>query len=151
MWFINSNWWHNQKKICIVFGCYWKHVWSVPTVTTNGVSKPKDWKDWSVGEYEEATWNSKGLNAIFNVVDVNQFKLINFNLHRSQNCMEEAGSGPRRIFWGEKIQARITCYQIWQSWDARIRNFCWLDMVNSSFALSEVYTDAKSVKKNLDP
>lgn len=83
--------------------CIWvlkKTCWSLPTVTTNGVTKPKDW---SVGEYEEATWNSKGLNAIFNVVHVNQFKLINFNLHRSQNCMEEAGSGTRRIFWGEKF------------------------------------------------
>lgn len=37
------------------------------------VTLPKPLFEWSSSEIELVTWNTKGLNAIFNVVDANQF------------------------------------------------------------------------------
>ena len=50
--------------------------WKPPTIEIEGETKPKPQSKWSTTDYDDATWHSKGLNAIFNVVDVNQFKLI---------------------------------------------------------------------------
>ncbi|KAK2409421.1 gag-protease polyprotein [Trifolium repens] len=52
--------------------------WNHPIVTAAyGSTSPKRVADWSPEEETEASGNSKALNAIFNGVDKNMFKLIN--------------------------------------------------------------------------
>ena len=51
--------------------------WSPPTKTDDeGDIIPKPKLEWSAREDKLAMSNSKALNAIFNAVDSNQFKLI---------------------------------------------------------------------------
>ena len=51
--------------------------WTHPTKTDDdGSTIPKPEESWSTDEDRLANYNSKALNAIFNAVDANQFKLI---------------------------------------------------------------------------
>ena len=58
----------------------WRAVlsgWYHPTVTdTEGNTTPKPELKWTIGEDKLANYNFEGLNAIFNAVYPNQFKLI---------------------------------------------------------------------------
>ncbi|GAA0182708.1 hypothetical protein LIER_30412 [Lithospermum erythrorhizon] len=57
----------------------WRAVlagWTTPTVTDNNVVTMKAEDDWTAKEQELALANDKAMNAIFNVVDLNVFKLI---------------------------------------------------------------------------
>ncbi|GAA0159951.1 hypothetical protein LIER_16616 [Lithospermum erythrorhizon] len=51
--------------------------WTTPTVTNNNVATVKPAADYTREEDEVALANNKALNVIFNVVDVNVFKMIN--------------------------------------------------------------------------
>ncbi|MCI58930.1 gag-pol polyprotein, partial [Trifolium medium] len=59
----------------------WKAIikgWTHPVVTVeDGTTSLKPEAEWSEAEVNEALRNSKALNAIFNGVDKNMFKLIN--------------------------------------------------------------------------
>ncbi|GAA0154002.1 hypothetical protein LIER_12106 [Lithospermum erythrorhizon] len=58
----------------------WKAVsigWTAPTVTNNNVVIVKPKANWTGEEDGAALANHKALDAIFNVVDINVFKLIN--------------------------------------------------------------------------
>ena len=46
-------------------------------ITVDGVSAPKPEVDWIDAEEQTSVGNSRALNAIFNGVDLNMFKLIN--------------------------------------------------------------------------
>ena len=58
----------------------WRSIligWTHPTTTDNsGNVTLKLEEKWSTDEDRLANYNSKALNAVFNAVDVNQFKLI---------------------------------------------------------------------------
>src|ERR1044072_7880226 len=69
---------HNKTWKAIVKG------WKAPVTTTveeteapSATTSMKKEEDWSKEEDEEALENSKALNAIFNGVDKNMFRLIN--------------------------------------------------------------------------
>ncbi|GAA0169523.1 hypothetical protein LIER_23988 [Lithospermum erythrorhizon] len=58
----------------------WKAIpigWTTPTVTNDNLTTVKPEDDWTGEQQELALRNDKALNAIFNVVDLNLFKLIN--------------------------------------------------------------------------
>ncbi|GAA0159519.1 hypothetical protein LIER_16273 [Lithospermum erythrorhizon] len=58
----------------------WKSViakWMAPTVTNKNVVTVKPEAEWTGEEDEAVLTNDKALNPIFNVVDINVFKLIN--------------------------------------------------------------------------
>ncbi|GAA0168867.1 hypothetical protein LIER_23481 [Lithospermum erythrorhizon] len=58
----------------------WRAVrigWTAPTINNGGVITIKSEDDWTIEEQELALANDKAMNAIFNVVDLNVFKLIN--------------------------------------------------------------------------
>ncbi|GAA0166051.1 hypothetical protein LIER_21299 [Lithospermum erythrorhizon] len=58
----------------------WKVVrigWTTPTVTNDNITMLKPEANWTGEDEELAFGNNKALNTIFNVVDVNIFKLIN--------------------------------------------------------------------------
>ncbi|KAA0050330.1 gag-pol polyprotein [Cucumis melo var. makuwa] len=48
-----------------------------PMITVDGVSIPKPEVDWTDAEEQASVRNARALNAIFNGVDLNVFKLIN--------------------------------------------------------------------------
>ncbi|KAA0038371.1 gag-pol polyprotein [Cucumis melo var. makuwa] len=48
-----------------------------PMITGDGVSVPKSKVDWTDAEEQASVGNARVLNAIFNRVDLNVFKLIN--------------------------------------------------------------------------
>ncbi|TYK26042.1 gag-pol polyprotein [Cucumis melo var. makuwa] len=48
-----------------------------PMITVNGVSVPKPEIDWTDAEEQASVGNARAINAIFNGVDLNVFKLIN--------------------------------------------------------------------------
>ncbi|OVA09146.1 hypothetical protein BVC80_831g2 [Macleaya cordata] len=54
--------------------------WSPPTRTTTidgvAVTKPKARSIWTEDEIDKATYNNKGLNAIFNAITVHEFRSI---------------------------------------------------------------------------
>ncbi|PON83938.1 hypothetical protein TorRG33x02_202320, partial [Trema orientale] len=50
--------------------------WEPPTVIRNGVIVPKPHKDWIEDEFTATKMNSKGLNAIFSIVDTHHFEYI---------------------------------------------------------------------------
>ena len=47
-------------------------------ITVDGLSIPKLEVDWTNAEEQASVGNARALNAIFNGVDLNVFKLINF-------------------------------------------------------------------------
>ncbi|KAA0063440.1 gag-pol polyprotein [Cucumis melo var. makuwa] len=47
-----------------------------PMITVNGVSVPKPEIDWTDAEEQASVGNARAINAIFNGVDLNVFKLI---------------------------------------------------------------------------
>ena len=47
-------------------------------IIVDGKSVPKQEKDWTDAEEQESMGNSRALNFIYNGVDLNMFKLINF-------------------------------------------------------------------------
>ncbi|GAA0163620.1 hypothetical protein LIER_19440 [Lithospermum erythrorhizon] len=51
--------------------------WTTPIVTNNNVTTVKPNVEWTGEEKELTLGNDKALNAIFNAVDINIFKLIN--------------------------------------------------------------------------
>src|ERR1044072_3222349 len=65
----------NKTRKEIVKG--WKQPMNVPEEGTSTEPSAKNEEDWTKEEDEEALANSKSLNAIFNGVDKNMFKLIN--------------------------------------------------------------------------
>ncbi|GAA0168018.1 hypothetical protein LIER_22835 [Lithospermum erythrorhizon] len=51
--------------------------WTAPTVTNNNVGTVKPEAEYTREEHEAPLANDKALNAIFSVVDISAFKLIN--------------------------------------------------------------------------
>ncbi|KAA0047417.1 gag-pol polyprotein [Cucumis melo var. makuwa] len=102
---------------------YWKSVptgWEPPSVKDEaGKTTLKPEITWTKKEDEESFGNSKALNALFNGVDQNVFKLINTSLKMNDDETKE------------KFNVRV------------------LDLANESFTLSEKITESKMVQKVL--
>ncbi|GAA0167123.1 hypothetical protein LIER_40316 [Lithospermum erythrorhizon] len=86
----------------------WKTMmigWTAPTVTNDNLETVKPEADWT-GEEDEATLtNDKTLNVIFNVVDINVFKLINTCTVAkvAWETLETAYEGTQKV-WISRIQ-----------------------------------------------
>ena len=135
----------------------WRSIltgWEHPTTTdtSNKVTlKPEE--KWSTDEDRLANYNSKALNAIFNAVDMNQFKLISTceSAKEAWEILQVAHEGTAAVKIS-KLQILTTRFeQLKMHEDECIANFnsklC--DIANESFALREKYLDAKLVRKTL--
>ncbi|TYK01370.1 gag-pol polyprotein [Cucumis melo var. makuwa] len=96
-----------------------------PMITVNGVSVPKPEVDWTDAEEQASIGNSRALNAIFNGVDLNVFKLIN-----SCSTTKEA--------WKTLEDESVSNY------NKRV-----LEIANESLLLGEKIPDSKIVRKVL--
>ena len=130
--------------------------WTPPVVKTTGESSTttieyKKEEDWTKEEEEEAWANSKALNAIFNGVDKNMFRLINTCVVAKEawETLKTAHEGTSRVRMS-RLQMlttqfetlRMGEYQTIAEFHMQIR-----DIANSSFALGEKMSDEKLVRK----
>ncbi|XP_024026995.1 uncharacterized protein LOC112093201 [Morus notabilis] len=128
--------------------------WTHPTTTDNsGNVTLKLEETWLTDEDRLANYNSKALNVVFNVVDVNQFKLISTceSTKEAWEILQIAHEGTTAVKVS-KLQILTTRFkELKMHEDDCIANFnsklC--DIANESFALGEKYSDTKLVRKTL--
>src|SRR5580765_8609124 len=140
----------------------WKAIvkgWTPPVKTTTEESTStttityKKEEDWSKEEDEEALANSKALNAIFNGVDKNMFRLINTCTVAKEawEILRTAHEGTLRVRMS-RLQMLATQFEtLRMTEDQTIAEFHMQirDIANTSFALGEKMTDEKLVRKIL--
>ncbi|XP_057439907.1 uncharacterized protein LOC130731662 [Lotus japonicus] len=133
----------------------WKHPVITPkegeTSTEGGKLKPEE--DWNKDEDEEALGNHKALNAIFNGVDKNMFRLINTCTVAKEawDILKTAHEGTYRVRM-PRLQILTTQFEnLKMKEDETITDFHMTlrDMENSSFALGERMSEEKLLRKIL--
>ncbi|XP_057444286.1 uncharacterized protein LOC130736472 [Lotus japonicus] len=118
----------------------WKHPVNIPKEGSSvGELKPED--EWNKEEDEEALGNSKALNAIFNGVDKNMFRLINTCTVAKDawEILKTAHEGTSRVRMS-RLQILTTQFEnLKMKEDETISDFHMRlrDMANSFFALGE--------------
>ncbi|WJX72422.1 hypothetical protein P8452_56307 [Trifolium repens] len=128
--------------------------WNHPIITAaDGSTSLKGVAYWSPEEETEASGNSKALNAIFNGVDENMFKLINTCTEAKQawEILQTAHEGTFKVRMS-KLQLLATKFENLRMEDeetisefnTRIR-----DIANSTFALGEKIPEDKLARKIL--
>src|ERR1044072_47040 len=132
--------------------------WTPPVnKTTKGSSTTthdyKKVEDWTKEEEEEAWANSKALNAIFNGVDKNMFRLIDTCIVAKDawDILKRAHEGTSTVRMS-RLQMLTTQFEtLRMGEDQTIAEFHMQirDIANSSFALSEKMSDEKLVRKIL--
>ncbi|KAA0033527.1 gag-proteinase polyprotein [Cucumis melo var. makuwa] len=136
-----------------------------PMIIVNGVSIPKSEVDWTDAEEQASVGNARALNAIFNSVDLNVFKLIN-----SCNAAKEAWKtlevsfmiGLARDFQKEKklwikeefenykaITSKFEALKMTEDESVSDYNKRVLEIANESLLLGEKIPDSKIVQKVL--
>ena len=130
----------------------WTHL--TTTDSSNNVTlKPEE--TWSTDEDRIVNYNSKALNAIFNAVHLNQFKLISTceSAKEAWNVLQIAHEGTTAVKVSKPQILTTRFEQLKMREDECIANFnsklC--DIANESFALGKKYSDAKLVRKTLRP
>src|ERR1044072_4958825 len=140
----------------------WKAIvkgWSPPVKTTteesSSTAKPtfKEEADWTKEEDEEALANSKALNAIFNGVDKNMFRMINTCTVAKEawEILKTAHEGTLRVRVS-RLQMLTTKFEsLKMSEEQTIADFNMQirDIANASFALGEQISEEKLVRKIL--
>ncbi|KAA0053604.1 gag-pol polyprotein [Cucumis melo var. makuwa] len=124
-----------------------------PMITVNGVSVPKPEVDWTNAEEQASVGNARALNAIFNGVDLNVFKLINFCITAKEawKTLEVAYEGTSKVKISRlqlitfKFEAmRMTEDELVSDYNKRV-----LENANESLLLGEKIPDFKIVRKVL--
>ncbi|GAA0169309.1 hypothetical protein LIER_23827 [Lithospermum erythrorhizon] len=130
-----------------------KAGWTAPTVTNNNVVTVKPVEEWTREEDEVVLANDKALNAIFNVVDINVFKLINTCTvaKTAWETLETAYEGTQKVRMS-RLQQLTTRFETLRMEDDETivsYNNNIKDITNESFSLGEVMSNEKLVRKVL--
>ena len=109
--------------------------------------------EWQTSQKEVAAFNSKAMNAIFNVVSMEEFKRI-FNVevaHTAWNTFLTMHEGTKTIKINKLQQLTIRFESIRMSDDESFDDFYAKlnNIVNSAYNLGEIYDQPKIVKKIL--
>src|ERR1044072_236527 len=140
----------------------WKSIvkgWTPPVNKTTSENSSattielKNEEDWTTEEDEAALANSKAINAIFNGVDKNMFRLINTCTVAKEawDILKTAHEGTSRVRMS-RLQMLTTQFEtLRMSEEQTIAEFHMQirDIANTSFALGEKMTNEKLVKKIL--
>jgi hypothetical protein len=136
----------------------WKAVltgWVHPVITKEGVAttEKKPEEQWSKEEDDLALGNSKALNAIFNGVDKNIFRLVNnFEVAKDAwDILKTTHEGTSRVKMS-RLQLLTTKFEnLRMKEDENIHEFHMsiLEIANASGALGEKMSDEKLVRKIL--
>ncbi|XP_012832499.1 PREDICTED: uncharacterized protein LOC105953386 [Erythranthe guttata] len=155
----NYSYWKTKMKMFIksMDEDAWRTVltgWKRPVaIDEKGIETEKHEKDWSKAEQIAANMNSKALNAIFNGIDINQFKIIS-----ACECAKEAWEKLQTAYEGtasvrlSKLQMLATRFE-----DLRMEenetvsefNSKLCDISNEAHGLGETYPEVKLVRKVL--
>ena len=109
--------------------------------------------EWLTSQKEVTTFNSKVMNAIFNVVSMDEFKRI-FNVkvaHTAWNILRTVQEGTKAVKIN-KLQQLITRFESIRIFDDKCFDEFYTklnDIVNSAYNLSEIYDQPKIVRKIL--
>ena len=109
--------------------------------------------EWQTSQKEAAAFNSKAMNAIFNVVSMEEFKKI-FNVkiaHTAWNILETVHEGTKAVKINKLQQLTSRFESIRMSDDESFDKFYAKlnDIVNSVYNLGEIYDEPKIVRKIL--
>ncbi|TYK19191.1 gag-pol polyprotein [Cucumis melo var. makuwa] len=154
----NYSYWKPQMIFFIktLDGKAWRALvagYNPPMITVNGVSVPKPEVDWTNAEEQASVGNARALNAIFNGVDLNVFKLINFCITAKEawKTLEVAYEGTSKVKISRlqlitfKFEAmRMTEDELVSDYNKRV-----LENANESLLLGEKIPDFKIVRKVL--
>ena len=109
--------------------------------------------EWQTSQKEAATFNSKAMNAIFNVVSMEEFKRIsNVEIaHTAWNILQIVHEGKKAVKINKLQQLTSKFESIRMSDDESFDEFYAKlnDIVNSAYKLDEIYDQLKIVKKIL--
>ena len=128
-----------------------KRVW---LFVQNGWERPTTpVSEWNIAQKEVASFNSKAMNAIFNVVSMEEFKKIsNVEVaHIAWNILQTVHEGTKAVKINKLQQLTSRFESIRMSDDGTFNEFYAKlnDIVNSTFILGEVYDQSKVVRKIL--
>ena len=121
-----------------------EYRWEKPTTPVS---------EWSTSKKEIAAFNSKVMNAIFNVVSMEEFKRIsNVEVtHTTWNILQTMHQGTKAIKIN-KLQQLTTRFESFRMFDDESFdefNAKLNDIVNSAYNLGEIYDQPKIVRKIL--
>ena len=109
--------------------------------------------EWQTSQKEVATFNSKVMNSIFNVVSMEKFKRIsNVEVaHTAWNILQTVHEGTKAVKINKLQQLTTKFESIRTSHDECIDEFYAKlnDIVNSAYNLGEIYDQPKIVRKIL--
>ncbi|XP_012833689.1 PREDICTED: uncharacterized protein LOC105954566 [Erythranthe guttata] len=131
----NYSYWKTKMKMFIksMDEDAWRTVltgWKRPVATDEkGIQTEKHEKDWSKTEQIAANMNSKALNAIFNGIDINQFKIIS-----ACECAKEAWEKLQTAYEGN-TSVRLSKLQMLAT-RKFTRHERWMKEYNERFTMS---------------
>ena len=102
---------------------------------------------WSTSQKEVATFNSKAMNAIFNVVSMEEFEIA----HTTWNILQTMHEGTKTVKIN-KLQQLTTSFEIIRMLDDECFDEFYVklnDIVNSACNLGEIYDQHKILRKIL--
>ncbi|KAA0058479.1 gag-pol polyprotein [Cucumis melo var. makuwa] len=122
-------------------------------ITVNGLSVPKPEVDWTDVEEPVSVGNARVLNAIFNGVDLNVFKLINScsTAKEAWKTLEVAyeGTSKVKILRLQLITSKFEALRMTEDESVSDYNKGVLEIANESLMLGEKIPDSKIVRKVL--
>ena len=128
-----------------------ERVWNFINYVWEKLTTPVD--EWSTSPQEVATFNSKAMNAIFNVVFMEKFKRIsNVEVaHIAWNILQTMHEGTK-VVKINKLQQLTTRFENIRMFDDECFDEFYAklnDIVNSAYDLGEIYDQPKIVRKIL--
>ncbi|XP_050935354.1 uncharacterized protein LOC127144011 isoform X1 [Cucumis melo] len=124
-----------------------------PMIIVNGVSVPKPEVDWTDAEEQASVGNVRALNAIFNGVDLNVFKLINScsTAKEAWKTLEVAYEGTSKVKISrlQLITSKFEALRMTEDESVLDYNKRVLEIANESLLLSEKILDSKIMRKVL--
>ena len=119
-----------DERVCLSI----EYGWERPSTTIS---------EWTIAQKEAAKFNSKAMNAIFNVVSMEEFKRIsNVEVaHIAWNILQTVHEGTK-VIKINKLQQLTSRFEIIRMFDDESFNEFYAkldDIVNSTFNLGEVY------------
>ncbi|KAA0059847.1 gag-pol polyprotein [Cucumis melo var. makuwa] len=142
--------------IKILDGKAWRVVvggYEPPMITVNGVSVPKPEIDWTDAEEKASVGNARAINAMFNGVDLNIFKLINSytTAKEAWKILEVAYEGTSKVKISrlQLITSKFEALKMTEDETVSEYNERVLEIANDSLLLAEKIPESKIVCKVL--
>ncbi|KAA0038419.1 gag-pol polyprotein [Cucumis melo var. makuwa] len=124
-----------------------------PMVTVDGVSVPKPKVDWTDAEEQASVGNARAINAIFNGMDLNVFKLINSctTAKEAWKILEVAYEGTSKVKISrlQLITSKFEALEMTEDESVSEYNERVLEIANDSLLLGEKISESKIVRKVL--